>query len=106
MFVLRNIINHEIYTDDVQVDGELMHGLGGWTKKDEIQQQLHDFITEKKGKYYVDDWEIIEIEDKLYYTINHQLNNDSDYKAFYYNSRVYEILNTRTGKLTRHERNE
>ncbi len=101
MFVLRNIINHEIYTSDVSVDGEPIFGIAGWTDKAELEESKNEFIENNMGKYYVDDWQVLELDDKLYYSINHQLENDSDFKAYYYNSGTYEIFNTRTGKLIR-----
>lgn len=103
MFVLRSIINHELYTDDVQIDGEFMHGVAGWEKWEDAEEQLNSVIKEKIGKYHVDDWEIVEVEDHKYQSINHRLENDSDLKAFYYNSGAYEILNSISGKLTRYE---
>ena len=106
MFVLRNIINHEVYCNDVNVDGDETYGAAGWVSKEELEKLREAFVEEKIGKYYVDDWGIIEMEDKLYYLINHQLNNDNDFKAYYYNSGTYEILNGRTGKLTRHDKYE
>lgn len=104
MFVLRNIINHELYSNDLNIDGELMFGLGGWINKEQLAKEKDNIISKSKGDYYVDDWEIIELDDKLYNRIERHLNNDTDYKAFYYNSGVYEILNSRTGRLTRYEK--
>lgn len=103
MFVLRSVLNHELYTDDVQIDGQFMHGTAGWTKWEEAEGQLHSVIKAKIGKYHVEDWEIIDIDDHKIYQINHKLENNSDLKAFYYNSGAYEILNSMSGKLIRYE---
>lgn len=106
MFVLRNKINHELFIKDIEIDVEFVHRVYGCEDREELQKHMHDLIAQKKDNYDVDDWEIIEINDKLYHSINHHLNNDTDYKAYYYNSGVFEILNTRTGRLTRHEQYE
>lgn len=104
MFALRNVLNHELYSDDVAVEGEFMYGIGGWTKSEDAKQ--YALKLEKEGKYYAEDWDIVEIDDKKYYAINDHLNNDNDFKAFYYKNGLFEILNTRTGKLTRFENEE
>lgn len=106
MFVLRSLINHELYTDDEQIDGQFMHGAAGWTKWEEAEEQLKSIIKEKIGKYHIDDWEIVEINDQKYYQINRKLEDNSDLKTFYYNSGAYEILNSVSGKLTRYEDGE
>lgn len=50
MFALRNIINHELYTNDIELDKELTHGIGGWVKKEEIEGKLDEIITKRFGK--------------------------------------------------------
>lgn len=103
LFVLRNVINHELYTTDAGIDGEAMYGIASWGSKEELEKLKNEFIETNMGKEYVDDWEILELEDKFFFTMNHQLENDNDFKAYYYNSGAYEIFNTRTGKLTRND---
>jgi hypothetical protein len=102
VFVLRSIINHELYADQVKVDGEGMYGIAGWAREEDANEFLNTTIKEKFGKYHADDWKVLDLDDHKYYEINEHLNNDSDYKAFCYDSGAYEILNTITGRLIRY----
>lgn len=104
MFVLINILNHELFIDSQNIEGESLYGVGGWSHRDGLEKNKENIIERSKGKDNIDDWEVIEIEDGKYYKINDYLNNDTDLKAYYsIRAGTFEIMNTRNGRIERYE---